>query len=151
MKLNITAKFTKKEIEKHINDWLDKVDDAILLMLQQVGETFVTNARANGAYTDRTGNLRSSIGYVILKNGFQYFGGDFVLVREGQEGIKIGKKRLNELIAEFKQHRGWVLIGIAGMHYASAVEAKGKDVITGSSLIAISELKAAMKRIREKL
>ncbi len=82
LKLNITAQFTKKDIEKHINNWLNKVDDAVLLALQKVGETFITNARSNKTYKDQTGNLRSSIGYVILKNGFQYFGGDFVLIRK---------------------------------------------------------------------
>lgn len=38
-------------------------------LLQRTGEEFVKIARLEGNYIDHTGNLRSSIGYVIVKDG----------------------------------------------------------------------------------
>ncbi len=147
----LRPKFNSQQIKKFIEEKLRRIEDAVLSMLQRVGENFVTNARTSGNYLNQTGNLRSSIGYVILKNGFQYFGGDFVLTGDGYEGLKKGKSFLEEIIKEFNNHRGWVLIVVAGMEYAAAVESKKKDVLTGSSQIAKKELKQAMERITKKI
>jgi hypothetical protein len=45
---------------------------------------------------------------------------------------------------------GYVLIICTGMKYAAAVESKGKDVITGSSLIAKAELNKMLKDLKKK-
>jgi hypothetical protein len=73
MGLKITPKFTNSDIESIINDRKERILAAAISRLQVVGEKFVTNARNNGAYKDRTGNLRSSAGYVIIKDGKQLF------------------------------------------------------------------------------
>ena len=56
-KLNITFDKIK---EKYINEATNK--------FIEVGERCIIEARDNGAYTDRTGNLRNSVGYVVLLN-----------------------------------------------------------------------------------
>jgi hypothetical protein len=76
-------------------------------------------------YIDDTGNLRSSIGYVIFNEGEivkQNFTGN-------PEGVQMG---LNQATKAAKQYPlGIVAVIVAGMDYALAVESKGYDVITG--------------------
>jgi hypothetical protein len=145
MAVRVTPKFKSGDIKKLIDTELKKREEVILLRLLKIGEDFVTNARTNGTYIDRTGNLRSSVGYLVLRNGEQYHRGGFQLITTGSTGITTGRVVLEEVGANYPT--GLVLIVVAGMSYAAAVEAKGRDVLTGSSQIAVIELKAAMDRI----
>lgn len=145
--MGLKANFTRADIDRMIREKLERIETAVLLRLQRIGEQFITDARTNGNYTDRTGNLRSSIGYLVLKNGEQYADGGFQQIKGGIEGKAKGMSILREAATRFP--KGYVLIVIAGMEYAAAVEAKGKDVLTGSSQVAVIELKRAMERIRK--
>ncbi|WP_297093991.1 hypothetical protein [uncultured Draconibacterium sp.] len=99
--------------------------------LQYVGETFVREARLNRQFQDDTGNLQSSIGYVIVK--------DRKIIRRAIKGIgsnstsegKEAGERLAEAIA-ITLPNGIGLVGVAGMEYGIYVEAMGVDVISGS-------------------
>ncbi len=108
-----------------------------------MGEDFVTNARQNHEYIDQTGNLTSSIGYVITKNG--------ELIEENFEGtddgVSAGKKVANDVASRFT--RGIALICVAGMSYAAAVESRNKDVITVSSIFASEDLKNTMAKLKD--
>lgn len=149
MGIVIRPKFTNEQIRQMVAEKAGKIRDAILLNLQKIGEEFITNARNNNTYKDRTGNLRSSTGYVILYNGEQIFGSDFEPVKgTADKGGTEGKNFINEIKAKFP--KGFVLIGVAGMNYAAAVEALGYDVISTSSIEAALDLKAAMARISSK-
>jgi hypothetical protein len=116
--------------------------------LQRIGEEFVNNARSNDTYKDQTGNLRSSIGYVILKDGAQVFGSGFEQVKKGVEGTKSGPALIEDLAIRYA--RGYVLIVVAGMDYALAVETKGYDVLTASSIVAERDLKTAIDTLQKK-
>lgn len=141
-------KFNKADIKKMLIERVKRIDEAILSALQRTGEKFIKNARSTNTYKDVTGNLRSSIGYIILKNGAQVFEGGFITFKEGGEGAKVGKKVIEEISKRFGT--GYVLICVAGMDYAAAVESKGFDVITGSSKIAEQDLKKAIKGLSDK-
>jgi len=119
---------------------LERIETAIISRLIFIGEAFVNNARANGTYNDITGNLRASICYVVLKNGSKKSPGDIPAN---------SKKRMRELISQF--NKGYVLIVLAGMDYASSVESKGKDVLTASSTIAKAQLKIAITNFKTSL
>ena len=93
-----------------------------------MGEQFINKARVNGNYTDQTGNLRASIGYIVLKDGAIL---NQAFQENKQEGIAQGQKIANEIAQQYT--RGFILIGVAGMNYAASVEAKGYDVISGSA------------------
>jgi len=147
--MGLTPKFTQSDLQKMIAEKVKRVEDAILLRLQRIGEQFITDARINGSYTDRTGNLRSSIGYVVLRNGEQFSRGGFELVKSGSNGTEKGAQVLSEAISRFPT--GLCLIVVAGMSYAAAVESKGFDVLTGSSQTAVISLKEAMDKIRKKV
>lgn len=143
MAVALHAKFSKADISRMAKEVQKAKEQAILERLKFIGERFIINARSISTYKDRTGNLRSSIGYVILKDGRQIVG-DF---KGKGEGVRKAKDMVARLIGEnYAGHKGFVLIGVAGMEYAAAVESRGKDVITGSAMIAETALKNAFQR-----
>lgn len=139
------------EIEKRIN----RINLAILQRLKIVGEEFINNARSKtktgGGFGDLSGNLRSSIGYVILHNGKEVIGSEFESFKSGKEGSETGEKLIKKIASQYAEHSSFVLIVVAGMDYAAAVESKGYDVITGSSLIAESDLRKGLENIKKKV
>ena len=110
------AKFAKEQEKKFIET------------LQFIGETFVNEARSKRTYQDQTGNLRSSIGYAVVKNGKVR---NFNVQRAATEGKIEAAEFVTVKVAEQPQ-KGIYLIVFAGMEYALYVEAKGYDVLTGS-------------------
>lgn len=142
----IKAKFSKADIKKMVQSQVEAMELAIINRLIFVGETFVKNARENGTYNDITGNLRSSVAYIVLKDG-RKLKDNFEKSAKGtdkQKGINEAKSLIDKLKDNFKT--GYTLIVVAGMEYAAAVESKGKDVITGSSLIAKQQLVSLFKK-----
>lgn len=123
----IKALFNGVQLNNIFEQFQEKVHSDILNTLRFVGEEFVNKARISGNYKDRTGNLRSSIGYIILKDG--------KIIDKNFEGEKEGKNQGQKVAKEVaEQHPdGYVLIGVAGMQYAAYVEARSFDVITGSA------------------
>lgn len=144
MAVSLKANFDANQIRQYLLQQQATIEAKVLSALQQVGETFITDARNNNTYKDQTGNLRGSIGYVILKNGVQIFGG----FPGNNEGTVIGEQLAEEISTQYPT--GFVLIVVAGMDYAAAVESKGYDVLTGSSKLAINGLRKAIERISKK-
>jgi hypothetical protein len=146
MVVKVIPRFSAKEIRRLIQKKQAAIEDAIILALKKVGEEFVRNARSTNTYKDQTGNLRSSIGYVILKNGAQMFA-DFG--GRTSDGPEKARQVAEDVAGKFG--RGYILIGVAGMEYAAAVEARGYDVITSSSQTAETSLRNALARIKSKI
>jgi len=65
----ITPQFTSADIERMLQEKIAKYEEKIVRILRNVGEKCINEAREYGSYQDRTGNLRSSIGYIVLKDG----------------------------------------------------------------------------------
>lgn len=125
----------KSDIRKLFDKLGERAEFVIMDLLQRTGEEFVKVARLSGQYDDWTGNLRSSIGYVIVKDG-EIIGKDFKLSeKEGsdkQTGKREGEQLAMDLVRTFP--KGYVLIGVAGMKYAVFVEAmENKDVLTNAA------------------
>src|SRR4051812_26480539 len=80
MAIIIRPKFSKEDIRKIAAARAELIRNAIFQRLQFIGEQFIIDVRSTDTYKDRTGNLRSSTGYVILYNGQQIFGGGFEIV-----------------------------------------------------------------------
>lgn len=122
-------------IDKKIAKEINRAENEILKKLSFIGENAVNDARANGDYMDNTGNLRSSIGYTILKNGETVRTSSFDRVKqEASKAKSESTKLLNELRTKF--NTGFVLIVVAGMDYAVTVEARGRNVLSSSKLLA---------------
>jgi len=122
LKSNIYAAWAEADIREMFAQLQKRAYTEQLHTLTYIGEQFVVRAREIRTYHDITGNLRASIGYVILKDG---------------KILKATKVERFDLIADYivrevQKYRGLVLIGFAGMEYAAAVEAKNYDVITNS-------------------
>lgn len=122
-------------IDKKIAKEINRAENEILKKLSFIGENAVNDARGNGDYMDNTGNLRSSIGYTILKNGETVRTSSFDRVKqEASKAKRESTKLLDELRTKF--NTGFVLIVVAGMDYAVTVEARGRNVLSSSKLLA---------------
>jgi hypothetical protein len=140
--MGIKANFNSGDIEKIHNEFLDRITDSIEYVLRTVALELVKKAKNKSKdvrdFTDRTHNLRSSIGYVLYKNGKRissYFEG------KNQEGVQKGENYASEIAWNYND--GYVIVLVAGMHYAAYVEAKGFDVISGATLQADDEVQSA--------
>lgn len=139
---SLTPDFNSGDIDHGFFEFIKGAEDNIELVLAYVGEQFVNWARTVDSYKDRTGNLRSSIGYLIANDG-QVIKESFPGDKSG--GVSEGRKIAEELAME--EYSGYVLIVVAGMDYAAAVESKGYDVLSGSSPAAERLLKSLMKEL----
>lgn len=123
--------WSDREVERWFDYFVDRAEERIYRLLQHAGEEFVKIARKKGNYQDRTGNLRSSIGYVIVKDA-DILTENYEQSTSGtdkQTGMREAKRLVSELIPLYK--KGWVLIGVAAMPYAVYVEAiDNLDVIS---------------------
>ena len=125
----------KEEIEGFLEEQVSRLRQAILRNLAYVGEQCLNVARRTKSYKDQTGNLRSSIGYVIVENGRIIKASDFALSDKGTDritGQKEGKEYAKKLATLFPS--GLTLLMVAGMNYAAYVSAKGYDVLDSSEL-----------------
>ena len=122
-------KFTTKQLEAQLISWAAKNERKFIIALSYIGEEFVNKARSINTYLDDTGNLRSSIGYVIAKNG-RILKRNYKQVGDGNKGVTKGLNLADEAAAEHSD--GIVLIVTAGMKYGLYVESMGYDVLSGS-------------------
>lgn len=125
---------SQKQVEQMVLADTQRGVQAIINIYCYVGEYCVGIARNGGTYKDQTGCLRASISYVVLNNGKVIKQGEFIQVNDGSDGIKKGEAFLQKLIKKSEHRKGVVFLMSAGMNYASAVEAKGFDVLTASEL-----------------
>lgn len=178
--MKITPKFSKEDIKKLAAARAERIIQAAINELDFVGLHFIKDVRDGGTYTDRTGNLRSSTGYVILRDGKQLVEGGFELVigpergltekqkaslaqfsgataeilkndlqKQIADGAEKGRQFVDEMATQFPT--GLVIIGVAGMDYAAAVESRGYDVITSGSLKAADSLKKGLEALKKQV
>lgn len=119
---------------------------AIIEAYRMVGEEALTIARTQHKYHRQTGNLTSSIGYCILDNGKVLSMSKFEVVGNGKKGSEEGRKFLRKLIRE--NSKGLVFIMVAGMSYASYVEAMSLDVLESAELLAKRMLPKMCKALK---
>ena len=127
---------------------IEPAEVRIYNLLLRAGEEFVKLAREKGQYQDHTGNLRSSIGYVIVKDG-KIIHQDYQTSNRGTDRAT-GKMRAAQMAQELAliHNKGYVLIGTAAMKYAAAVEAlENKDVVT----FAATEMEEFVRRMSRRL
>lgn len=150
-KPGFTPLFTKRDIDRWVDIFTDRSEKKFYTLLQAAGEMFVKYARESGKYFNHTGNLRSSIGYVIVESG-KIMDDNFKIVHtgtDGNEGVMKAKKLAHKLANTY--NTGFVLIGLAGMEYAVYVEAmENKDVITAANIKTEAWMKKAIRTVFER-
>lgn len=132
-------------IEEQITTAVENRLRVIADALCRVGEQCITEARESGDYTDRTGNLRSSIGYAVLLDGKVIRQGQVEKTKQGDKGLSEGLAYLKERIAKARK-KGAVLIITAGMNYADYVETNN-IVLSSAELKAVPTAKQLLARL----
>lgn len=147
----MAKKFGFEELKRKLQKqgFQDETDgQKIKRLLSYVGENLCNHARREGGYTDRTGNLRSSIGYRIYKDGEPVIEGGFKNVGEGK-GEEVAKAALDKYRFENDiPKNGWTLTIVAGEHYATYVEAKGYNVLHLTNIEMKKEIEQLKKDLR---
>lgn len=143
--------WTDSDVNSFYSYFIDRAEDKIFQMLSAAGERYIEVARKSGSYKDHTGNLRSSVGYMIFRDG-KRVADNFEKSQNGtdrQTGV-IKARRLAKKIA-LEVGTGWVLILTAGMEYAARVEALGYDVATSGTIQSEEYLRETSKNLFDKL
>lgn len=122
------------EVNSYIERKLEIWRQLLIRNFSYIGEQVLNTARSTDSYKDQTGNLRSSLGYVVAVDGRVADISSFAVVKNGQEGSKTGADYARKLARKYP--KGIVLIVCAGMNYAAYVSAKGYDVEDSAELLA---------------
>lgn len=143
--------FSQSSIHSQLEQKIMRLQAEIVERLTAVGDAFKKFSSGNKGYQNYTGNLESSIGYVILKDG-RIIVQNFEAASSGtdrQSGVRKAEAMAQELKADYPS--GYILLGFAAEGYALLVESQGKDVVTGAYTKAASDLKKAIASIKKKL
>ena len=151
MGIRMTTKLS--EVHDMLMRETERVERLTIRALSKLGEQCVTKIRdraGDKSWYDQTGNLRSSVGYVIAhnKNIIQY--STFNQVKQGSEGVKTGKDLAKELAKRYSNN--YVLIVVAGMNYAEFVEAMdNKDVLASTELWAREQVPVMLEKLKRQI
>lgn len=151
MGIRMTTKLS--EVHDMLMRETERVERLTIRALSELGEQCVTKIRdraGDKSWYDQTGNLRSSVGYVIAhnKNIIQY--STFNQVKQGSEGVKTGKDLAEELAKRYSNN--YVLIVVAGMNYAEFVEAMdNKDVLASTELWAKEQVLLMLEKLKRQI
>lgn len=142
-----------KEVNSYLMAGASRIQALTIRALARLGEETVRLARNRSkeeSWIDQTGNLRSSIGYVITHNGTVVIYSDFKQVKQGSEGTKTGKDFALEIARRFANE--YVLVVVAGMNYAEYVEARdNKDVLSTPELFAKKRLPEMLEKLKNQI
>ena len=144
---------------KGLDELFERLERTYLDRMADAGERAVAAAVVNGSYRNITGNLRSSIGFMIGLDGKVIREGGFHKVRgrgenmervtfttksgkkvdfwargkfgDGSEGSRRGREMARAFI---ERSAGYSYALVAGMDYASYVSSRGYDVIDSAQL-----------------
>lgn len=127
----------KANLSAFIAGQITELDKRTISMMSYVGEQAVKEARRRHSYTDRTGNLTSSMGYSIVDmNGNKHLGQFVQSKATADKGSREGEKVANDRAGSIRQKANtYTLVVVAGMDYAPYVSAK-YNVLQSSERVA---------------
>ena len=143
----VKANFTSSDVKKQMTTFFEAVERKQIERLQYLGEMCVKHARLipkEIGFEDQTGNLRSSIGYMVFKEG-EAIHSSYQTVGKGAEGASKGAELAKRIGS--KHSKSIMLVVTAGMEYAIHVESKGRDVLTSAEHLAQQELPKIIERL----
>lgn len=125
-----------EKLKRFLAEMPKKIEEIIVNVFAHTGETIINKIkdRPDGKpnWTDDTGNLRSSVGYIIYVGGKEAVVGGFDLVNNKgsnpSSGIDVGKSFAKKVALSINDAK-YALVIAAGMNYAEWVEKKDYDVI----------------------
>lgn len=122
------------EINRQLEEYVERIKTMVVRSLMIAGEQALNAARSTKSYKDQTGNLRSSIGYVVVLDGHIVQMSDFALSDKGSDrltGQQTGQDYIKRLVSKYPS--GAALIMVAGMNYAVYVQRRF-DVLDSAEL-----------------
>lgn len=141
------------EINAAIRAEAERANMLTIRALAYLGEQCVMKARDRSgeeSWFDQSGNLRSSIGYIIAQHGKIVKYSAFNQVMSGSDGTRVGKELAEELVRNYSND--YVLVVVAGMNYAELVEAMdNKDVLASTELWVRKELPNMMAKLKTQI
>lgn len=146
--MGVTANFTMDDVRARFDAFLAEIQRKQIARLKELGEMCLIEARTNKGYMMQTGALLSSTGYQVFVDGVavhsQFDAASGAQSDAAAKGIKTGQE-LAEKIG--KETTGICLVVVAGMNYATYVEAKGKNVLTSAEHLAERELPRMLENL----
>lgn len=144
----IKPNFTKDDVRKRFDAFLNEIEKKQIARLQRLGEMCLVEARTNKGYVMQTGALLSSTGYEVFVDGVaihsQFDAASGAESNAAETGIKSGQS-IAETIG--KGTKGIALVVVAGMNYAAYVEAKGYNVLSSAEHLAERELPRMLEKL----
>lgn len=146
--MGVTPNFTKADVKKRIDAFLDEIERKQIARLQRLGEMCLIEARNNKGYMMQTGALLSSTGYQVFVDGVaihsQFDAASGAESEAAARGIKTGQTIAEQI---GKETKGVALVVVAGMNYAAYVEARGYNVLTSAEHLAERELPKMLEKL----
>lgn len=140
-----------EQLKKHIEAELERQQNALVNQLGYIGEDAINQQKQVSkdlGFEDQTGNLRSSYGFRLVKNGKLVSEDGFEqILPTATEGVKKGKDFAKEIAGSAKEHTTLVLV--AGMEYAGAVASKGRDVLDTAEIVTTRAVRSATRNLRK--
>ena len=127
--------------------------------LSELGEECVNRVRdrsGDESWYDHTGNLRSSVGYIVLYEGKEAQRGGFMPTSapegNGSKGKQEGQNYLEETAKTVAESSDFSLVVVAGMNYAGVVEAMdNKDVLASTELWAREQVPLMLEKLKRQI
>jgi len=137
----------KKEVSAYLASMAHRIEAALVFRLEALVAELQNHAKLNAGYTDRTSNLKSSIGGVVVKDGKIITYRGFVKEAGATVGDQTGLELINSLAAQ--NRRGYTIIVVAGMNYASYVENfHNLNVLKKTELLLPKEIGKVLKDLK---
>lgn len=144
----IKPNFTKDDVRKRFDAFLNEIEKKQIARLQRLGEMCLVEARTNKGYMMQTGALLSSTGYEVFVDGVaihsQFDAASGAESNAAEIGIKSGQSIAKSI---GKGTKGIALVVVAGMNYAAYVEAKGYNVLSSAEHLAERELPRMLEKL----
>lgn len=148
----IKPNFTKDDVRKRFDAFLNEIEKKQIARLQRLGEMCLVEARTNKGYMMQTGALLSSTGYEVFVDGVaihsQFDAASGAESNAAETGIKSGQSIADTI---GKGTKGIALVVVAGMNYAAYVEAKGYNVLSSAEHLAERELPRMLEKLISKI
>lgn len=132
-------------VEAELTEHIDSARTALIYNLAAIGTQAVNIIRQRHVYKDQTGNLTSSVGYVIIEDGKVIMESSFAVVKNGAQGSSEGRKFAHSLASQYPH--GITLVVVAGMNYAAYVEARGIGGMTTGEIYARQAVHQLLDRL----
>ena len=133
-------------VDEFQNDLQNLGKDSIVYILNNLQEIGIAN---------RTGNLRSSIGFVVVKDGRIISRGGFERVdgpdraKTSVDGSQVGQELAESLARNYP--KGYALIVVVGMEYAVLLQSvENKDILASGEIYLKKELKKLVAEYNRK-